>query len=344
MGDNVGGLGMGTLLALIAPGGLIFGVVNPVRPLGRLGALMGAVLAVAVAGCAVGPDAEPLPNLEGQGPITTEVIVETTTSMDEAGSISPPTSTPELAELVTVAAITDGDTIEVIRDDGSREPVRLIGIDAPERGECWAIEATAELESLIPVGSEIGMTSDRSDRDQFGRLLRYLWVGSMFVNEELVRQGAAISRRYPPDTALSAHLDAAQDAARAAGAGLWALDACGEAAIAELRIVELRYDAEGDDNQNLNDEWVRIRNESADPVDLTDWRIRDESATNRYSFPRGFTLEPGETVTIHSGCGDDSDTALYWCSVGSAIWNNDGDTAFLIDPSGNTHYYWSYTG
>jgi micrococcal nuclease len=362
---------MGTLLALLGIGGLLFGLANLVRPMSRFGistrkaagSLAGVSLAVAVLGAAVSPDAVPETVTEDERSTTTIVAtVETTTSTSAAGTVTtapdrpdpdlpeasasgdPNTSLPDLAESVTVAVITDGDTIQVVRGDGSREPVRLIGIDAPERGECWAVEATTVLEELIPVGSEIGMTSDQTNRDQFDRLLRYLWVGSMFVNEELVRQGAAISRRYPPDTAMSARLDAAQDAARAAGAGLWALDACGEAATAELSIVELRYDAEGDDNQNLNDEWVRIRNESADPVDLTDWRIRDESATNRYAFPRGFTLEPGGTVTIHSGCGDDSDTALFWCSVGSAIWNNDGDTVFLIDPSGNTHYYWSYTG
>jgi micrococcal nuclease len=332
---------MGTLLALLGLARLRLGI--PGRK--AAGALAIALLVVAVAGCGVSPDTVPEPNLEGQRSTTTVVIVDTTTtSIHDAGSITTAAPADAQTEPATVVSVIDGDTIEVTRSDGSREPVRLIGIDAPERGECWAVEATTVLESLIPVGSEIGMTSDQSDRDQFDRLLRYLWVGSMSVNEELVRQGAAISRRYPPDTAMSTRLDAAQDAARAAGAGLWALDACGEAATAELRIVELRYDAEGDDNQNLNDEWVRIRNESADPVDLTDWRIRDESATNRYSFPRGFTLEPSQTVTIHSGCGDDSDTALFWCSVGSAIWNNDGDTAFLIDPSGNTHYYWSYTG
>lgn len=331
---------MGTLLALLGLAHL------RLRVLGRhaAGTLAGATVAVVVIGCAVGPDVVPESDLEDQVPTTTEAIVESTiTSIDEPVSITPSTPKPE-AELVSVASIIDGDTIEVIRADGSREPVRLIGIDAPERGECWAVEATAALEELIPVGSEVGMTSDQTDRDRFDRLLRYLWVGSISVNEELVRQGAAISRRYPPDTARSARLDAAQDEARSAGVGLWAMDACGEASLAELRIVELRYDAEGDDNQNLNDEWITIRNEGIDPVDLTDWKIRDESATNRYSFPRGFILDPGETVTVHSGCGDDSDIALFWCSVGSAIWNNDGDTAFLIDPSGNTHYYWSYTG
>ena len=43
-----------------------------------------------------------------------------------------------------------------------------------------------------------------------------------------------------------------------------------------------------------------------------------------------------EVVTVHSGCGDDFGTNLYWCSVGSATWNNDGDTVFLTDPATHT--------
>lgn len=244
---------------------------------------------------------------------------------------------PSSAEVVTVVGVTDGDTIDVVRRGGSHDTVRLIGVDAPERGECWAPESARVLEALTPVGEEMGMTTDASDRDQFGRLLRYLWVGSMSVNEELVRRGAAISRKYPPDTAMAELLAGGQEDARAAGLGLWSTDACGPSVDAELHFAEWRPDAAGNDNENLNDEWIRIGNEGDTVVDLTGWGVRDESASNRFAFPSGFTLVPGETVTIYTGCGVDFGTDLYWCSVGSAVWNNDGDTAFLLDPSGNTH-------
>jgi len=252
-------------------------------------------------------------------------------SGDPAGPLIPS------AEVVTVLGITDGDTIDVVRSDGSTDTVRLIGVNAPERGECWAPEAARVLEVLASVGEEVGMSIDESDRDQFGRLLRYLWVGSLSINEELVRRGAAISRRYPPDTALADRLEAAQDDAMTAGLGLWAPDACGPSVHADLRFVEWRPDAAGNDNENLNDEWIRIQNQGDVVVDLAGWGIKDESASNRFAFPSEFTLIPGEVVTVYSGCGEDFGTDLYWCSVGSAIWNNDGDTAFLTDPSGNTH-------
>lgn len=357
---------MGTLLALLGLGGLLFGLVNLSRPMGRLGistrkgagSLAGASLGVVVLGVAIISAVIPEPDTGGDlSPTTIASTVAGAKTSTHAGDPEPASdpsrtgvtgdpgaSLSDAVEPATVDSITDGDTIQVVLGDGNRETIRLIGVDAPERDECWAAEAIAVLETLIPAGSEIGMTSDQSDRDRFDRLLRYLWVGSMSVNEEMVRRGAAISRRYSPDTGMAARLDEAQDRARAEGLGIWAPDACGIASGADLRIIELRYDAEGDDNQNLNDEWIRIRNQGDTQVDLTRWGIKDESATNRYTFPSGFSLAPGEVVTVYSGCGDDFDTALYWCSAGSAIWNNDGDTAFLTDPAGNTHYSWSYSG
>ncbi len=47
-------------------------------------------------------------------------------------------------------------------------------------------------------------------------------------------------------------------------------------------------------------------------------------------------------MRIFSGCGADSETELFWCESGSAIWNNSGDTAFLLDPAGNTVATLSY--
>ena len=113
---------------------------------------------------------------------------------------------------------------------------------------------------------------------------------------------------------------------------------------ATLGVVDLNYDAPGNDNQNLNEEWIAIRNDGAAPVDLTGWGVKDESASHRYSFPPSFTLFPGDTVVIRTGCGTDFDTDLHWCNQGSAVWNNDGDTAFLLDPNGNTHVAYAYSG
>jgi micrococcal nuclease len=270
-------------------------------------------------------------------PFLTDADTTSTTTSGE-----PSTLLPAGAETATVVSITDGDTLRLQLADGTLESVRLIGINTPEASECWADEAVLALADLTPVRSQVRITADTSNRDQFDRLLRYLWVGDMSINVEMVRRGAAVSRRYPPDTAMTDRLEQAQSEAREARRGLWAPDACGAGADAELIITELGYDPPGDDNRDLNEEYIRIRNEGDSATDMSGWTIKDESSSNRYTFPAGFSIAPGETVTIHSGCGDDFDTRLFWCSVDSAVWNNDGDTAFLIDAAGNTHTTHTY--
>ena len=126
-----------------------------------------------------------------------------------------------------VVSVTDGDTVRVDLN-GEEERLRYIGIDAPELNpesgdaEPLAAEATEANEQLVD-GERICLERDVSDRDRFGRLLRYAWLedGTM-VNEALVLAGLATAVEYRPDTR---HHDAilfpAQDEAMAAGRGIW---------------------------------------------------------------------------------------------------------------------------
>ena len=132
----------------------------------------------------------------------------------------------------TVDAVVDGDTIDVHIGDRD-ERVRLIGIDTPETHvtdgppECFGPEASAFTASLLPVGSEVRLERDIVGRDDYGRLLAYVYLlddGSL-VNETLVRQGYARPLTIAPNDALAARFVAATVAAEADGLGLWA--ACG---------------------------------------------------------------------------------------------------------------------
>lgn len=244
-----------------------------------------------------------------------------------------------------VVEVLDGDTIVVDLSTGADESVRLIGINTPEVGECLAAEATRRLTELVG-GRTVRLVPDATDRDQFDRLLRYVYVDDEFVNEQMVRDGFAISHRYGPDTAHAPALDDAQAAAERASLGLWSPVACGSTTAAEARvhIVELFPDAPGDDNENLNGEWLDIRNDGPHDLDMTRWGIKDESSSHRFTFPRGFTLGPSRSVRVSTGCGVDRPDALFWCNQGSAVWNNDGDTAFLLDPDGTIVDSRSYEG
>jgi len=132
----------------------------------------------------------------------------------------------------TVEFVVDGDTIDVLID-GSEERVRLLGIDTPETRlddgppECYGPEATAFTTSLLPAGTAVRLERDVVGRDDYGRLLAYVYRADdgMLVNEELIRQGYARPLRIEPNGVLADHFVAAAVAAEAAGVGLWA--ACG---------------------------------------------------------------------------------------------------------------------
>jgi len=99
----------------------------------------------------------------------------------------------------------------------------------------------------------------------------------------------------------------------------------------DIEISYINYDAPGDDWDNLNGEYVTIQNSGSENADLTGWRLVD-AASHTFTFP-SFTLAPGSTVTVYTGSGTNTQTSLYWGSS-SPIWNNDHDTAYLYDSSG----------
>ncbi len=114
----------------------------------------------------------------------------------------------------------DGDTITI--EGGYR--VRYIGIDTPEIHpdlEAFGIEAWEANRRLVE-GKEVRLEQDVSEKDKYGRLLRYVWVDGIFVNAEMVRQGLAQAKAYPPDTKYQDYLEQMEAEAREAGRGMWA--------------------------------------------------------------------------------------------------------------------------
>ena len=102
----------------------------------------------------------------------------------------------------------------------------------------------------------------------------------------------------------------------------------------DLVVAEVHPDADGPDRENLGDEYVVFENAGDDLLDLTGWTVED-AAGRTYAFPEGYSLGPGETVTLRTGSGTDTDDDLYWGS-GSPVWNNDGDTVIVHNSDGDT--------
>ena len=294
---------------------------------------VGAVLALGalVAGCTTGPAPSRAPSPRPSSSVT---------ASGSPRSTSGPGTPSGAGREATVVDVVDGDTLEV-RVDGATERVRLIGINTPESGECFAAEATEALADLV-AGREVRLVRDTSDRDQYGRLLAYVEVDGTHVNAALVRGGYAIAREYPPDTARADELAAAQREAQEAAAGMWAADGCASDVDASGITLSVQADAPGDDGANPNGEWADITNTGRGPLDLSGWTVKDESASHRYTFAEGTSVQPGARLRLFTGCGQDSATERYWCMTGSAVWNNGGDTAFLLDADGHTVTTYAY--
>jgi micrococcal nuclease len=95
---------------------------------------------------------------------------------------------------LTVTNVIDGDTVDL--SDGER--VRLVGIDAPEKGTPCADKATAALTRLVQ-DEEVTLDESDEDKDRYGRLLRYVLVDGDDVGGELLSQGLVIPRYNSTD-------------------------------------------------------------------------------------------------------------------------------------------------
>lgn len=267
-------------------------------------------------------------------------------------------ATPGEGTAARVTAVVDGDTVEVRYANGTSETVRLVGVDTPEvRGEIspgefegvpdtaagrsclreWGERASAVATRALE-GREVRVALDPREgpRGSYGRLLAYVRVDGRTFNYRLVAEGYA--RVYESDFSLQERYLAAESRARANGSGVWtcATDPAGapttDGGRGPVAVASVTADAPGDDNENLNAEYVVLENVGEGPVDLAGWTVRDE-AGHTYTFGT-LTLGAGDSVTLHTGSGTDTATDVYWGRTG-AVWNNDGDVVTVETPDGS---------
>lgn len=123
-----------------------------------------------------------------------------------------------------VVRVIDGDTILVEFPGGEQEKVRYIGVDTPEIGdkgsECFANEAEIYNKTLVE-GRSVILVSDIRERDDYDRLLRYVYVDDIFVQKELVERGYAKVIAVGDDTKHYRELKSIQTKAQRTERGLW---------------------------------------------------------------------------------------------------------------------------
>jgi micrococcal nuclease len=248
------------------------------------------------------------------------------TEMPTAIATLTPTS---ISTQVMVTRVIDGDTIEI--EGGER--VRYLGIDAPEPNKCYGPEATAKNRELVE-RKKVTLEKDVSERDAFGRLLRYVYSNGLFINAELVQLGYASVYYRAPDLKYRELLPQLEQEARRAERGLWGL-ACATPrptpGTGRIAITYVFYD--GIVPRVESDEYVELRNQSAEMVDMAGWKLVSLIGGQTFIFQTGFVMRPGQTCCVYTNEYHPESCGLSFGS-GSAIWRNSGDTASLLDSRG----------
>ena len=144
-----------------------------------------------------------------------------------APQTSPSSSPPSATTTAFVTKVIDGDTIDVrIGSSPTSTRVRYIGINTPEvygskTPECGGVEATARNGELV-ANQTITLVPGVGPYDKYGRLLAYVFVGDLFINEKLLAEGYADTMIIPPDTQYYKQFTGLRNTARTARVGNWA--------------------------------------------------------------------------------------------------------------------------
>jgi micrococcal nuclease len=229
----------------------------------------------------------------------------------------------------------DGDS-GVVDSESAEIEVRFMGMNAPERDECFHQEASDRLAGLVegqPIELEVIGT------DQFDRTLAYVWRGEVLVNLDLVRDGFVVATT--PAEEGDPHgetLLAAEEAAVSEERGLWSETVCGAAGPRPGVAVDVtgsQFDPAGPDEELLEAEWVTLVGDS--PIDLDGWTIRDESSQHRCHLRGGTRISADEALVVTSA-------DPCWDPGQSPVWNNGGDMVLLLDEAGRVVARHRYTG
>lgn len=133
------------------------------------------------------------------------------------------------SELYKVVRVVDGDTI-IIDYNGTEERVRLIGVDTPEsvhpdkeKNTEFGTTASNFSKELL-TDKYVKIELDVQERDQYGRILAYVYLNDVMVNKTLLQEGYAKVATYPPNVKYVDDFTSIQEEARNNKKGLWGLE------------------------------------------------------------------------------------------------------------------------
>ena len=264
-------------------------------------------------------------------------------------------------DLARVVSIEDGDTIKVRLEINKRlRNIRLIGIQAFEEktdknlnAACGAKQATSEIKKILKKGDWVQLRSVKSSSLNRGRMYRSVYKAdkngqyTINVQTELLRKGFVL---WLPDKVENKNNEVNRIAMQEAidkRLNIWSGVLCKKSKTQNVLLgLAINHDASGNDDFNVNGEYVIIENGSNRSVNLEGWTLRDTSQRS-FQFPSNSIIDPGQKIMVRAGFGENSKSEYFMNSPTPMFENIDkfngvGDAAYLLDEFGNLRFWSIY--
>lgn len=165
-------------------------------------------------------------------------------------------------ENIQISRVIDGDTLEIISNQGVKESVRLLGINAPEKNMPQSKKAKDFLEQFL--NRSISMLRDKEDKDKYNRKLRYIFSDNRNINLEILENGLANSY-YTQGLIYEDQLLRAEKQAQKNKIGIWqeSDEKCSEENCIILK------------DLNSDEEFFIIKNECNFECTMEGWFVKD---------------------------------------------------------------------
>ncbi len=231
----------------------------------------------------------------------------------------------------TVQTCYDGDTCTLSTGD----KVRLRWVNTPELrpAEAYGIEARDAAWEFVR-GHVVTLVLPPGDpRDGYGRVVAGLRLeDDADLSLHLLELGLGHVFVIPPDETDLTRMIEVQAKAREHQRGIWSTDRYQGV----LHITSFHANAPGLDTRNVNGEYLRVANITAEPVSLSGFTIEDSRGRSWELSP--ITVPAGHTFEIHSGRGvpqaDSSQQLMVFLNSPAPVWNNKYDLATIKDGEG----------
>lgn len=139
-----------------------------------------------------------------------------------------------IQSIAEVTKVIDGDTVDVLMENGKTERIRLIGVNTPEKGQPYFSECSDFTREKL-LNEQVYLEFDVAEKDKYQRFLAYIWLSppqdtetplleeiklDMF-NAQLLLSGYGQVMTVPPNVKYQEYFLIFEREARENKRGLW---------------------------------------------------------------------------------------------------------------------------